>query len=52
MEFLWKTVTGILNLCPEAVIQFHNMLHIFLVDIGTGTAYLYAKLPKQLMDMR
>ena len=52
MEVLWKTVTVILNLCLEAVIQFHNILHRFLTDRGTGIAYLYAKLPKQLMDMR
>ena len=52
MEVLWKTVTGILNLCLEAVIQFHNILHRFITDRGTGIAYLYAKLPKQLMGMR
>ena len=45
-------VTGRLNIRREAVIQLHNMLHIFLTDRVTGTAYLYAKLPKQLMDIR
>ena len=52
MEVLWKTVTGILNLCLEALIQFHDILHRFLTDRGTGIAYLYAKLTKQLMGMR
>ena len=49
MEVLCKTVTGILNCRREALIQFHDMLHRFITERGTGTVSLEAKLPQQLM---
>ena len=45
-------MTGILNLLREAVIQFQNILHRFITDRGTCTAYIYAKLLKHIMDIR
>ena len=51
MEVLCKTVTGILNRCLTAVIQFHNTLHNFRADRGMGTVSLESNLPQQMMDM-
>ena len=52
MEFLWNTVTVILNLRLTMVIRIHNTLHGFHAERGTGTAYIEANLRQHPMDMR
>ena len=52
IEVLWKTKTGVFNLCLTAAIQFHNILHVFRTGRGTRTASLEANLIQQLMEMR
>ena len=51
-EVLWKAVASLLNRRLTAEIIFHDMLHRFWVERGTGTATLNAKLPLQLTAMR
>ena len=52
IAFLWKTVTGILNLFLTTAIQFHDTFQIFRAGRGTGTASLESKLLQHLMVMR
>ena len=52
MDVLWKTMTGILNLHLSTEIQFHDKLHGFCIDRGTGTASLDAELLQKLTVMR
>ena len=52
IEFLWKVVASLLNLRLMSAITYHNALHRFRADHGTGTAALEAKLVQQLMSMR
>ena len=52
MEFLWNTVTVILNLRITMVIRLHNTLHGFRTERGTGTAYIEANLLQHPMAMR
>ena len=51
VEFLWKTVMGILNCCLMVAIQFHDTLHGLCTDRGTRTTYLESKLIQHLMAM-
>ena len=44
--------TVILNQCFNVYIAFHDVLHIFWEDCGTGSASLKAKLLQQLIYMR
>ena len=52
VEFLWKTMAGILNLCFTLAIRFHDALHGFWAYRRTRTAALKAKLIQPLMYMR
>ena len=52
LKVLWKTLTGILNLCFTSVIQFHDVFHCFWANRGTGTTTLEKKLIQQLTSMR
>ena len=45
-------VTGILNICHEASIQFHDTLHGFCTGIGIRTDSLEVKLLQQCMAIR
>ena len=49
---LWKVVEVILNRRLTSSITFHDVLHGFRADRGTGTATLEAKLLQQLAAMR
>ena len=44
VELLWKAVTSLMNSRLAAIITFHDVLHGFQADHGTGTAALKAKL--------
>ena len=52
VEFLWKTMTGLLKLLFTSKICFHDVLHRFWEGRRRGTADLKAKLLQQLMAMR
>ena len=52
VEVMWKVVVAILNLRLTASITYHNFLHGFRADRGTGTATLDAKLLQQLASLR
>ena len=49
---LWKVVMVIPNRQFTASITFHEILHGFQDDCGTGTTFLEANLLHQLMSMR
>ena len=49
---MWTVVAVVLNLRLTASITFHDFLHIFWADRGTGTATLEAKLLQQLAVLR
>ena len=51
MEVVWKVVAVITNRHFTASITFHDVLHSFRADCGTGTASLDAKLLQQLADL-
>ncbi len=48
LEPLWKLISAIVNIRLMAGINFHDDLHGFLPERGTGTACLEAKLAAQL----
>ena len=52
VEVMWKVVAVILNRRLTSSINFHDVLHGFRADCGTGTATLKAKLLQQLAAMR
>ena len=52
VEVMWKVVAEILNLRFTASITYHDFLHGFPADRGTGTATLEAKLLQQLAALR
>ena len=52
VEVLWKAVASLLNRRLTAEIYFHDTLHRFWAERGTGTATLNAKLLLQLTAMR
>ena len=52
VEVLWKTVTGLLNHRFTSEIRFHDFIHGFWADRGTGTSTLKAKLIQHLTSMR
>ena len=47
MEVIWKTVFVILDHHLGTAIEFHNVLHGFWYNCGTGTTSLEANLIKQ-----
>ena len=47
-EVLWKVVSSIINARLQASINFHDSLHGFRSQRGTGTATIEAKLVQQL----
>ena len=49
---LWKTVTGILNHCKKAAIQFHDIVYFFHTERGISTASIEAKMLQHLAEMR
>ena len=52
MEGVCNAVTVILNFCFATSITYHDSLHGFWSDRGTGTAFLDIKLLQKVMDMR
>ena len=52
MEVMWKVVAAILNCRLTAYITYHDFLHGFRADRGTGTATLKAKMLQQLAALR
>ena len=52
IEVLWKTITVLLNWRFILEIGFHDVLNGFREGLGTGTAFIEAKLLLDLMDMR
>ena len=52
VEVMWKVVAAILNRRFTASITYHNFLHGFRADHGTGTATLEAKLLQKLVALR
>jgi len=48
LEPIWKLILAIIHLCLMQHITFHEDLHGFLPERGTGTACLEAKLAAQL----
>ena len=52
VEFLWNTVTVILNLRLTVEMRLHKTLHGIHTGRGTGTAYIEANLLQHPMDMR
>jgi len=48
LEPIWKLISAIVNIRLMANIEFHDDLHGFLPERGTGTACLEAKLAAQL----
>ena len=52
MEVVWKEVEVIINHRFTASITYHNSLHGFRVDRGTGTTTLEVKLLQQFVVMR
>ena len=52
VEVTWKAVAVILHRGLTSAIAYHDALHGFRADCGTGTATLEAKLLQQLADMR
>ena len=52
MKVMWKVMEDILNFRVTASINYHEFLHRFWIDHGTGTATLEAKLLHQLAALR
>lgn len=52
VDVLWKTVTGILNLCLTVSIQFYEGFHVFHTGRGMGTASLKSNMLQHLTDMK
>ena len=52
VEVMWKVVAAILNHRFTASITYHNFLHGFRADRGTGTSTLEAKLLQKLASLR
>ena len=52
IEFLWKTIPGLINRIIGAPVIYHDNLHRFKAGRVTGTAYLEIKLPHKVMAMR
>ena len=52
VEVMWKMLTGTHNHRLAAAIQFHNTLHRFFTNRGTGIASLKVKLLQNLATMR
>ena len=52
VEVMWKVVAAILNCWLTASTTYHDFLHGFRADCGTGTATLKTKLLHQLADLR
>ena len=52
VEFLWKTVIGILNRRLTTDIGFHDTLHGFQTGRGAGTSSLKANPLHQMAEMR
>ena len=52
VEVMWKVVAAILNRRFTSSITYHDALHGFRADRGTGTATLEANLLQQLAAMR
>ena len=51
-EVIWKMVVIILDHRLSTVIEFHDVLHCFGANRGTGTTSLEAKLLQHLVEMR
>ena len=52
MDFLWKTVTVVINCCIRAAVHFHNIPHGLRVVQGYVTASLESKLLNKLISIR
>ena len=52
IEFLWKTIPGLINRRIGAPVIYHDNLHRFKAGRVTGTAYLESKLIQQLTVIR
>jgi hypothetical protein len=48
VEALWKLLAALINARIQASVQFHDSLHGFRAERGTGTAIIEAKLAQQL----
>ena len=51
MEVIWKLITSIINARLKGSIEFHDSLHGFRAERGTGTATIEAKLIQQLASI-
>ena len=52
VEFIWKVVSGVVNCCIGAPVDFHKKHHKFREIIGTGTHSLESKLLHNLTEMK
>ena len=52
VEVVWKAVTVILNFCFAASITYHESIHGFRSDYGTGNVSLEVKLLQKEMAIR
>jgi hypothetical protein len=52
LEVMWKVCSAIINKRLQQSITFHELLHGFRTEHGTGTASLDAKLQMQLSHIR
>ena len=52
VEVVWKAVTVILNFCFAASITYHESIHGFRSDYGTGNVSLEVKLLQKVMSIR
>jgi len=48
LEIVWKLITSIVDAMMKAKVEFHDVLHGFQAERGTGTAIIEAKLLQQL----
>ena len=52
IKLLCKSLPGVINLQIGVAVQFHDVMHVFREDWGTGTTSLESNLLHQIMTMR
>ena len=52
VEVLWKAISGIINRRISSSIHFHDALHVFRAERGTGITILEAELLQKLIYMK
>ena len=52
VEFLWKAISGIINIRLSSSIQFHDVQHGIFTGRGMGTSTLEENLLQHIIAMR